>query len=430
MAKHAALGASSAKRWMNCPGSIRLIAGLPRSERERSSPYADEGSAAHGLAEHCLTHRDAPDDYLGWSMMNDPDTDDWVPRESVGPGDYAFEVTDEMVEAVEVYLAEIQHHLDRLPNGSIIGVEARVQPLDRGDCFGTADVLVADDFFGELVVADFKYGKGVVVEVEHNEQAMVYGLGALRGLSNPGDYDTVTLVVVQPRAPHPDGRVRRWSLPARELLEWGDTLNAAADRTRADDAPLKAGEWCRFCPALPTCPEARKAVMDAAQLEFSPVRVEPGDSVEMVLPDAGDPEQLAQALNIVPLMDHWCREVEGLAQRLAEAGTRVPGYKLVRKRSNRRWMDEKEAERVLRNKRGVKVGDIYTKKLKSPAQMERLKPVGEDWVKKYAHKPEGGLTLAHEADPRPAEGPPAIADFAGHEVPAEAGGDPLADLFE
>lgn len=46
--KHAKLPPSSAERWINCPGSVALSAQLPPPG---SSPYADEGTLAHAVAE-------------------------------------------------------------------------------------------------------------------------------------------------------------------------------------------------------------------------------------------------------------------------------------------------------------------------------------------------------------------------------------------
>ena len=47
---HAALGASTAHRWMSCPGSVQLAAGI----EARPSTYAEEGATAHMLAKLCL----------------------------------------------------------------------------------------------------------------------------------------------------------------------------------------------------------------------------------------------------------------------------------------------------------------------------------------------------------------------------------------
>ncbi len=138
----------------------------------------------------------------------------------------------------------------------------------------------------------------------------------------------------------------------------------------------------------------------------------------MKLPNPEDAEELGRAMQLVPLLDFWISEVQAAAQRRLQLGQTVTGYKLVRKRSIRQWEDADDVERRLRNMKGVGVDDIYTKKLKSPAQIEKtaaLGKVGErkKWVAKHAHKPEGGLVVAAERDPREAVEAPLLTDFAG-----------------
>lgn len=50
-AAHSNLGASSAKRWMGCPGSNALLEHAPP---EQPSKYAAEGTAAHWVGEQLL----------------------------------------------------------------------------------------------------------------------------------------------------------------------------------------------------------------------------------------------------------------------------------------------------------------------------------------------------------------------------------------
>ena len=85
-------------RWKKCPGSVRLSAGI----ESKSSSYAEEGSAAHALAELCLVRGATPRTYLNW----------WVGRNAVGShflvqdkpephaAVFAHQVTEEMAEAV------------------------------------------------------------------------------------------------------------------------------------------------------------------------------------------------------------------------------------------------------------------------------------------------------------------------------------------
>ena len=52
MTAHAKLSASGSARWLNCPGSVNAEKGV----RDKSSFFAQEGTAAHALAEHCLVN--------------------------------------------------------------------------------------------------------------------------------------------------------------------------------------------------------------------------------------------------------------------------------------------------------------------------------------------------------------------------------------
>jgi len=401
---HASLGGSSAGRWMNCPGSPREIGELPESERRRTSVYAEEGTAAHALAADCLINGGAPAAHLGRHLVPDADGDYCLADD---PAEGSFEVTEEMAEGVRTYLDSIAESRRRLPSAEVM-VEQHVFPLAgwEDDMFGTSDSVLWDPVESVLVVSDLKYGAGVVVEAEHNSQTMFYGLGAIRKVAGERGAEVVEKVrleIAQPRARHVDGPIRAYEMTGRELVEWGGILRSAAERTKDPKAPLVAGDWCKWCPAAAKCPALRQSVVERTKLDFellAPAEEEMGQRLSLMLPDPRDLKQLAIAKTFGPLLDLWNREVDGMVQRALERGEDVPGFKLVRKRSNRAWKDEAEVEKVLRNKKGVRVSDIFVEKLRSPAQLEKIASVGKDWVAKYAHKPEGGLTVAPESDGR------------------------------
>lgn len=405
MSKHARLSASAASRWIACPGSLNLIDTLPEPYRDSGSKYARHGTAAHALGEHCLREGcwEAAK-YVGW--VADTRTDAFGPPGSMDEpdDDHVYAVDEEMAEAVQVYLDEVAHHLERLggPGAVDAHVEVHVQPIQgRDDMWGTTDCAIVQAF-GELVVIDYKHGSGVRVDPEYNDQCMFYGLGAMRAVGGAADVSKVTIVVVQPRAYQDGDGVMRWETTPDELVQYGEVLRLAGDRTYEPDAPLVPGDHCRFCPAKGSCGALRRQVQEETALMFD---AEPlPDDASPRLPDPADPAQVARALRVIPAIDDWARAVEGMALRMAERGTRVPGYKLVRKRANRRWKDEALAERRLRRRQGVKVDDILTpRKLRSPAQVEKVKAVGKKWVERHAEKPEGGLTLAPESDRREAQ---------------------------
>lgn len=427
---HASLGASSAYRWMRCAGSPAFIASLDPADRREGSTYAEEGSAAHALAEHCLADQKRAEEFLGWQLRRDAEGMWRLLQDE--PQVWDWTVTPEMAEGVQLYLDTIEEERSARP-GALCFVEQRVFPLaDREEMFGTADFILWDFVDGVLVVTDLKFGKGVVVDPEHNAQAMYYGLGALRKLGlGPEDVARVELVICQPRAAHTDGPVRRWTLTSRELVEWGGVLRSAADATKAPTAALQAGEWCRFCPAAGLCPELRRSAFEAAQMVFKPVVQPPEvDTTKLPMPNPANPQEVAAALSFVPMIDAWCREVEGHAQRFMERGGHLPGFKLVRKRANRRWKDE-EALKAALDAAGAPRCDTYTEpELKSPAQMEKVKALGSNakeraaWVAPFTEKPEGGLTVATESDPREGVEAPMKLVFANAgTLPANAGKD-------
>lgn len=411
---HASLGASSAYRWMNCSGSPRLIASLPEPERARESRYARQGSAAHFLGESCLSRGVAANEYLDFVLTKSTGAWELIkpPRGVHELAEDDFVVDEEMVEAVQVYLDDIAAtrasslHLIEL-------VEARVQPLeDRPEMFGTLDYGAVDPIDGVLRVKDYKHGAGVFVEAEGNPQIRYYGLGALRKVGSEG-IEKVELSIVQPRAQAKEP-IRREILTARELVEWGGVLRSAADATLDPNAPLRAGSWCGFCPAAARCPAFRAKVQRDAGADFD--EIDPSAIVPTPASALADPEKLSRALEAIPLIDAWSREVEGYAQRHLERGGSIPGFKLVRKRGRRQWKSEAELEAdfkaIVELKTGVRTEDLYEKKLRSPAQLEKVKGVGKAWVADRCEKVAGGLTIASEADPRPAAPAPALADFA------------------
>jgi len=414
MTAHANLGASSAKRWINCPGSVALIEKLPEHEKARGSKYAEEGSAAHALAEHCLSNDVFPKALIGWHVTKYGE--EWkveTPQTRTTKPTF-FEITAEMAEAVGEFVTNVRESYASMGKGVELRLETRVQPIEgRDDLFGTADVILHQPF-GTLEVRDYKHGVGVVVDVDHNEQLMYYGLGALRAVGGATEVEKVRVIIDQPRARHTDGTSRVFEIEPKKLEEWGDVLRAAADRTKEPNAPLAAGEWCRFCPMSGRCPEQRTASLRAAKMQFTPIiaNVEPPT---LYVPD--DPEKLALAMQLIPVIDSWIKGVEGAVQRELEAGNKIPGFKLVEKRSNRAWVDEAKVLEALANSAAAEEDYLTPRELKSPAQIEKIIALGkkadrEKLVNSLAHKPPGGLTIAKDSDPRPAHNAPAIAAFA------------------
>lgn len=393
--QHAKLSASACERWSSCPGSIRMIAGLPGT----SSVYAAEGTAAHTLAEQCVN--------------NGRDAAEYVDR-VVDVEGQKFTVDEEMAEAVQVYLDYVRADLIR--DGVEWEVEARLDNLQNlhPDLGGTADFSAYDPATKHLTVVDYKHGRGVAVDAEHNLQELTYALGVATRYHNRG-LAGVKLVIVQPRCPHPVGRIRAWDIDAVTLLEFSADLVDAAKKTEAPDAPLSAGEHCKFCPAAGFCPALRDRALQSAMADFA-------NDGSPILPDPVKfkPEQLSSALREVDLVEDWCRRVRELGHHEAEAGRCPPGFKLVGTRPTRKWKDEQAARDYLAMSLEVEPEHMLTEpNFRSPAQMESVlkehyglkgKKAGEAIVSQVI-KSSSGTVLAPADDPREAVRPEAANEF-------------------
>lgn len=369
---------------MECPGSIQLSKGV----EDKSSPFAMEGTAAHDLAATALKDQCDAVDYIGTQWQG---------------GTMHFTATEEMVEAVQTYLDAVNG--DAEPSDELyVEHKFTLEQVYRG-MFGTADAVRLQPRKRLLRVYDFKYGAGVAVDVEGNPQLTYYGLGA--ALSFTG-FDEVEMVIVQPRAIHAAGPVRRWRLSILDLLEFQDDLRQAAVKTEAVDAPLKAGDHCQFCPAKGFCPELRGAGARAAMVEFTEVGVN-----TPAAPNFLTPEQIDRILRDADVTEVWINAVREYAKGMLVGGGTIPGWKLVAKRANRQWTDQLDAALTLQAL-GVPEDKIYTKKIVSPAQGEKLLPkkVRKELAELIVPGVSSGTTLARAEDPRPAVLGGAENDFA------------------
>lgn len=373
---HSRLGASGAHRWMHCPGSIALGEKAPD---KAPSIYAATGTVAHEIGENCLRLGVEPKDFLGDTFHCDG---------------FGIEVDDEMAEAVEVYVNFI-HTVAPPAYKDVHGFEVFVErqfslPEIHQDLGGTADCVItyppARAHGGTLMVIDYKHGSGVTVEAENNPQLMIYALGALSTFPDQ-HFSKVRIVIVQPRGAGES--VKDWWINVEALKAWGDSVLRAATK-RVDEAPeYNAGDHCRFCDAKALCSAHEQRALEVARTEFG--------VCDFPQPDTLDLPHVAKVLQFAELMSDWVQQVKAHAQSCMEQGEDIPGYKLVRRRSLRRWKDEAEAEAVLKEH-----VDPYKKTLVSPAQAEKLvKDKGVD-ISSLWEKPDNGLVIAPADDKRAA----------------------------
>lgn len=374
--EHAKLSASGAYRWINCPGSIRLSEQCPP---ETPSPYAEEGTVAHTMAELKLTLA-----YMSSGDVYSPEDLKEI-REDLEKARSLGSCTAEMEEATDRYVEAIGELLSEAGDDAELMAEQRFKLTDWiPGGFGTSDaVIVSED---RIQVIDLKYGKGVRVDAVGNPQLRLYGLGAASLFSGVYDFETVCMTIIQPRLDH----ISTEEVPLKELQRWG--ANVVAPRAKealGKDAEVKAGVWCRWCPAKALCRVRAEENLALQKLDYAP-------------PDLLDPEELGDILQRGKALESWVKDVEDYCFHQALAGEKIDGWKIVEGRSVRKYKDELAVAEKLREA-GYDDAMLYERKLLGLTAMEKL--VGKkkltETLGDLIVKPAGKPVLVPESDKRP-----------------------------
>lgn len=403
MTQHATLSASGAHGWMRCYGKLALEKGYG----EKSSTFADEGTAAHELASWCLESGQDASAYAGRIITVRDAVTAIVAGELVELKPASkFEVDEDMVENVQRYV-DIVRGL-----GGDLMVEQRVDFsswIGVPDSFGTSDAIVVLD--RDLVVCDLKYGRGVQVDAEENEQLQLYALGSYSLASLAYDIDTVRMMIVQPRLNH----VSEWAVSVDHLKDFAARAAIAARHAihqydgKAEPKLSPGEKQCRFCRAKATCPALAAEVRET--VSFGVAKADDfSDLTDMNFPVMSTvPEaSLAAAMSKVDLIEQWCKAVRAEVESRLVEGKPVEGYKLVQGRKGARaWVSKDEAEVVLSSLR-LKKEQMYDMTVISPTTAEKLFKAGDigprQWPKVQAliTQAEGKPSVAPAGDKRPA----------------------------
>ena len=353
------VGGSTAKRVIACPGSVALCAAMPPKP---SSKYADEGTLLHNVMDIILSTGQTPESCMGMKYGDIKLTDELI-NEKVYP---ALRALDEIDPNKEMEYA----------------TETRVGFGDfLPDVFGSTDLL--GRIGRRAFILDWKFGSGVAVDAEENDQLMFYAAAAMRTPEVQwvfDDCDEIECIIVQPPS------VKRWVTTTQRIKEFETDLKAAVKIAAKPDAPLFAGEHCRWCAAKPTCPMMTGAVERALYAQIDILNV----------------AQIADYLKKADTLEQWIADLRGLAHQVLEVGKPIPGYKLVAKRAMRQWIDEDQALVAMMNE-GLSEDELLVSKVISPAQAEKvLKKHGKQLPANQVVAVSSGSTMVEDSDPRPA----------------------------
>jgi hypothetical protein len=356
MTIHSKYSASSADRWLICTGAIKAIEADIKSgklkEEGTTSVFAEEGTAAHEVAEKCLAAGLDAVDYGGMDIK-------------VGKNKYR--VTDEMVVAVNIYLDHIYDILKWEEPELHIEKKNSLKKVLKVDCGGTSDCgMIGDDW---LHIIDYKHGKGEVVEVPA-VQNRIYGLAFYHNLpkKKKSKIRRVRLTIIQPRAPHINGPIRTEELTIEALLQWQkDVLEPAIKANEQKKIVLKGSiKGCMWCPRAGYCAEAAAHQLELAELEFSDFSSE----VSLAEPQDLTDKQIQQIIEYGGRFTKWLKAVHEHARQRAEKGKNWDNMKLVESIGNRTIPNEAAAVKMF-TKYVPKKFLYEPAKLLSPANLEK-----------------------------------------------------------
>jgi hypothetical protein len=372
--KHLPFGGSTIARYMNCPGSFKLIKSLPPAP---ASEAADRGSLLHHVMEYLIKHDKQPTD--------------------LSPGQFEYNG-----------IGLTQDHIDEEITTAFKSITALIESLDIPKSKKVVEPFVqmktdkiggSIDFFGvssdgkTAVIADYKFGYTKVDP--SSPQLLFYALCAdfddqtaplMEGINE------IVVAIIQPA--NEESPVSTLTYSIDELDSFEQKVIDAVAAAESDNAPLKTGDQCRFCPAQAICPQKTGQALAALQMGSNAIN------------------SLTEALKLATELEPWIKAVKKTAHEQLELGTQIPGWKLVAKRAVKRWTDDLAGLRkAISGTRGISIKEAYVEVPLTPTQLLKLfekKGLDSSRIMGYVSATSSGTTLAPTSDKR-AEAPASAA---------------------
>lgn len=318
MSEHAILAPSSADTWVICHAMPLMVKDMVERLPPGDTQPADDGTASH------------------WAMA------EIAGGRVVAEGQITSDghvLSQEMIDGAQMIVDDVAATVPHIPREHW-HVEERVSMARRihRDNWGTPDLWVFDASSWTLYIWDYKFGHGIV-EVFENWQLLDYLAGILETLGIDGNTEQhvkVVFTIVQPRAFHRDGPIRRWRVEsAANLRGYHNRLEMAAEDAMSGFASATPNANCVYCEARHVCQALQRDAYRSAQLSYQGVPV-------LMTPEA-------VGLELTLLTEAAKRleaRINGLATQgdaMARGGKPVPGWELEKVLPREKWHDPKKA---------------------------------------------------------------------------------------
>jgi hypothetical protein len=379
---HAPIAPSGLALIIACQASLGLSQGLPP---EPDTPETLEGNAADWVAKE-------------YARGNEVSYGTPIPL----PGD--FTVDYDMIHGAKMWSEAVGY-------GSVSGVPVVCERIHETACYGEPDNYTWNPIEGLLKLFDYKYGFGLVElfwiedngHLMFNWQLLAYAVGVLDTLDLDDAHIRVQFGIVQPRAFHPDGPVRTYTVSATYLRA---QVNEAFNKAGMAYKPLETmpvgpmpeattGAHCIHCPARGICQTYQAAVGRVVEYtgKMGRVAMEPGDvGVELAILQSAH-----------QFLRGRIQALEAQAEAHLRAGKRVPNYCMAQAEGGYKWLDGVTVQELeaMAASCGITVRNVITdphsrkSPVITPTQAAKA-GIDQAVINAYAARIPGGMKLTRE----------------------------------
>lgn len=372
---------------------ITLLCNASRIEREKApretNVYADRGTALHHVVEQAingdLTDEEVLAQFTGVAVKL---------KDMVHTIDLTAELLTTKVLPALAYLDAV------VPRDATLDVEQHL-PMKwkpKAGCdlqriegaSGTGDIFFGVPCQERCGVIDWKFGDGIMVSAENNDQMRFYlVLGIMNGLLPVTDeYEAHIFQPAESRDPADYGSMAIYRLD--------DLVRFSRDLADAINGPIvyNPGGHCAKCKGKLTCKAYQTMITTAVETDVAGL----------------SGQELARMLKLVPALTAFAAEVKAAALRNAQLGVEIPGYALEPALGNSAWRDEDAAWKAL-GRMGLAADERTVKKTVSPtAAVTMLKRIGtevkqlERFSKTHIFRPDNGERLVETKSESEAKG--------------------------
>lgn len=325
---------------MNCTPSALLA----EAAGVKPSVYTEEGTLAHEIAEYVLT-KYSEGEYYPFIDEGMPIREEHFqnPLLNIDMANYIRDYCD--------YVIGECYEMQKQDGACRMFIERKVDITDYAPgSFGSVDVIL--ETYHTIHIIDLKYGAGVRVSADHNEQMMLYALGALKAAESQ-NITNIRMTIAQVRLDHYD----TFEMSKSDLLDWAEKVLKPAGKAAIRGVGKQViGSWCGFCPVKAQCRAQRDAIL--ADFDEKP---EP-----LLLSD----EEVVDLIGKIDTYKSWIESVNKYVYDRAIQGHKWEGYKLVAGRSSRVITDEAKVRQELLNE--FLEDEVLNIKLKGIGDLEKL----------------------------------------------------------